>query len=116
MFKVIIAGGRNFTDYQKLEKACDKILSKITEEIEIVSGAARGSDLLGEQYAKNRGYTIKRFKPDWSIGKKAGILRNIEMGDYADAAIIFWDGQSKGSKHMIDYSKKCSLKVRVVNY
>lgn len=28
------------------------------------------------------------------------------MGDYADCAIIFWDGQSKGTQHMINYLNK----------
>lgn len=36
--------------------------------------------------------------PDWSLGKGAGHKRNTQMAEYADGAIIFWDGKSKGSK------------------
>ena len=57
------------------------------------------------------------FIPDWDTeGKKAGILRNIKMGDYADCGIIFWDGKSRGSMHMINYLKKLDKECRVVQY
>ena len=40
---------------------------------------------------------------DWDkYGKSAGFIRNKEMVDIADAAIIFWDGDSKGTKDTIE--------------
>ena len=114
--KVIIAGGRGFNDYDLLCRKADKILSR-QSEIEIVSGAARGADKLGERYADERGYTIKRFPADWgTFGKKAGYMRNEDMAEYADALIAFWDGTSKGTKHMIDIARNNDLKVRVITY
>lgn len=113
--KVIIAGGREFNNYELLRDSCDKILANQTE-VEIVSGGARGADALGEKYAKEKNYPIKLFPADWSLGKKAGYLRNQQMGDYADALIAFWDGQSKGTKHMIDIAKAKGLKLRIINY
>lgn len=62
--KVIIAGGRTFTDYPLLVKACDNALSKQIE-VEIVSGTANGADKLGERYAMEKGYSIKRFPANW---------------------------------------------------
>ena len=51
----------------------------------------------------------------WDLyGKKAGYMRNEEMAKVADGAIIFWDGESKGTKHMIDLCKKFKLKLRIV--
>jgi len=114
--KVIIAGGRGFNDYDLLCRKADKILSR-QSEIEIVSGAARGADKLGERYADERGYPIKRFPADWgTFGKKAGYMRNEDMAEYADALIAFWDGTSKGTKHMIDIARNNDLKVRVITY
>jgi len=114
--KVIIAGGRDFQDYDLLCKKLDKILSKQTE-IEIVSGAAKGADKLGERYAEERGYPIKRFIPDWGLyNKAAGFIRNVDMVEYADALILFWDGKSKGSEHMLDTAVKYKLLMRVINY
>ena len=116
MFKVIIAGGRNFNDYQLLCKTCDHMLSK-QSDIEIVSGKARGADSLGERYAKERGYQVKEFPAQWDkFGKSAGYKRNAEMADYADALIAFWDNQSTGTNHMINLAKEKKIKVKVVNY
>lgn len=38
------------------------------------------------------------------------------MGKYADGLIAFWDGKSKGTKHMIDFSVNIKIKVRVFRY
>jgi hypothetical protein len=114
--KIIIAGGRDFNDYNKLCEVCDYMLSNQTE-IEIVSGVARGADSLGEKYAKEKGYSIKQFPAEWEKYKKAaGFKRNAEMAEYADCLIAFWDGKSKGTKHMIDLATKKGLKIKICNY
>lgn len=118
MFKVIIAGGRDFNDYKLLEKKVTYFLgSKKFGETEIVSGTCKGADLLGEKLAKKNNVNIKQFPADWNThGKKAGFIRNSEMAEYADALVAFWDGKSRGTKHMIDLATKHNLKVRIVKY
>jgi hypothetical protein len=114
--KVIIAGGRDFDDYDLLCEKCDKILSRQTE-IEIVSGRARGADQLGERYAKERNYPIKMFAADWNrYGKRAGYIRNEDMANYGDGLILFWNGISKGSEHMLNTAKEWNLKIRIIIY
>jgi len=114
--KVIIAGGRNFRDYDKLRESCDNILVN-QKEVEIVSGTAVGADTLGERYAQEKDYEVKKFPAQWDLyGKSAGYKRNQQMAEYADGLIAFWDGKSKGTKHMIDIANKMGLKVRVVRY
>jgi len=85
-------------------------------DIEIVCGMTNGADLLGKRYGEEHRYPIKEFPPDWTKGKSAGYIRNEEMAKYADALIAFWDGSSKGTKHMIDLAKKYNLKVKVQKY
>lgn len=113
-FKVIIAGSRTFNNYELLVKKCDIILKNIKTPIEIVSGTALGADKLGEKYAKSRNYTIKQFPADWSLGKKAGYIRNKQMAEYADALIAFWDYKSFGTKLMLELAQKHNLKIRIV--
>ena len=114
--KVIIAGSRDFDDYELLRKYCDFYLQSQTE-IEIVSGTARGADQLGERYAKERGYPVKQFPADWDKhGRSAGYIRNEEMAKYGDALIAFWNGNSKGTEHMINLAKQYNLKIRICNY
>lgn len=120
MIKVIIAGTRDFNDYAFLKKNVDYFLQGINpnnEEIEIVSGNARGADKLGERYAKEHNLPVKLFPANWDkYGKRAGYLRNQEMANYSDVLIAFWDEKSKGTKHMIDIAKKQGLTVIVVGY
>ena len=119
-FKVIIAGGRDFNDYALLKTKADELLSFKcrTHKIVIVSGKARGADSLGERYAAEKGYEVSAHPADWdTYGKAAGYRRNAEMAQEADALIAFWDGKSRGTKHMIDLAEKQhGLVSRVVFY
>lgn len=123
MIKVIIAGSRNFYDYDIVE---DTVVSYfmsrgiLKENVEIISGGARGADSLGEQLADSYGLKLTVFPAQWNTyGKAAGMIRNKEMADYAikdsDKAILFafWDGQSRGTKGMIDIAKRCGMEVIV---
>ena len=116
--RVIIAGGRDFNDRKLLKEKCDKILGNTPrEELQIVSGGARGADLCGEGYAQDNNIDYVVFNADWKkYGKKAGILRNEQMAKYSNALIAFWDGKSPGTKNMILTAKKLGLKVRIVKY
>jgi hypothetical protein len=135
--RIIIAGGRDFDDYQMLKEEALKAISNIVlnatgqaktqkELITIISGSANGADTLGEQFANECGLKLRRFPADWCRhGRRAGYMRNVEMAEYAidkenheayGALIAFWDGQSKGTKHMIDTAKKMGLDVHVLNY
>ena len=120
MIKVIIAGTRDFDNYELLKQKMDKILAgkvRNNEEIIIISGTARGADKLGERYAREKGYKIERYPANWDkYGKRAGYIRNEQMAKVADACVCFWDEQSKGTKHMIDLAKQYKLALRVINY
>jgi hypothetical protein len=114
-FRVIIAGGRDFDDFRFLCKKCMKKLQNKTD-VTIVSGAAKGADQLGEKFANFMGYDIKRFPANWDLGLVAGMLRNRDMAEYADALIAFWDGKSKGTKNMIEEAQKRNLQVAIYYY
>lgn len=117
MINVIIAGGRDFTDYPKLKESCDAILSDIKDDITIISGDARGADKFGILYASDKGYPVQHFPADWNThGKKAGILRNVEMSKIGDILIAFYDGSSNGTGHMIRVSRQRRLQVYVISY
>lgn len=117
MFRVIIAGGRDFTDYQLLRSTMDDLLCNITDQIAVVCGQARGADTLGERYAKEKGYAVDYYPANWSLyGKRAGPIRNEQMAQNADALAAFWDGKSPGTRSMIELAKRYGLKVRIKRY
>lgn len=100
--RTIIAGSRTITDYKFVSTIIRDSNFKISV---IISGGAKGVDSLGVRYAKENGIPYELFIPDWKkYGKRAGIIRNCEMGDTASGLIAIWDGSSRGTKHMIDYA------------
>lgn len=117
--KIIIAGGREFTDYAVLKNVCDHMLSIIrtTSDVTIVSGGARGVDKMGERYAKEHDINLIVMNADWDThGKSAGYKRNQEMANVSTHLIAFWDGKSRGTKHMIDIAKRDNLISHVVDF
>lgn len=128
--KIIIAGGRDVDDYAMVEYVVEAVLTLSgLKATEVVCGGARGADSLGERWAEENGIPVKKFEADWTdiyapgalpkknpngpgfYNARAGLDRNIKMAKYADALIAFWDGESRGTKHMIDEAKKMNLKV-----
>lgn len=111
--RVVIAGSRSITDYAALQHAIAQTDFSITE---VVSGCARGPDSLGEQWADLNGIPVKQFPADWGrFGRAAGHYRNSDMADYADAAIILWDGESRGTLDMIDKMRRARKRCEVYN-
>ncbi len=120
MIRVIIAGSRTFNDYPFLESKLDFLFSKAIErgeEIIIISGKAKGADSLGERYALDRGFSVEEYPAEWErYGKSAGYRRNVQMAEVATHLVAFWDGQCRGTKHMIDIANERNLIVRVITY
>lgn len=117
--KLIVAGGRDFTDANLMIAELQKLVDsgEITDSPELVCGMAYGADLTAYSLWSGTGMVIHKFPADWArLGKRAGYKRNQEMGEFADAAVCFWDGKSKGTKHMIDIMNKLGKPVYVIRY
>lgn len=122
--KYIVAGGRDFNNYNLVCAICNSLRKvsmygapKERNLSEIVCGDARGADALGARYGEEHDIPVTHFPAKWNeYGKSAGYIRNAEMADYADAAICFWDGKSKGTKHMIDTMRRLGKGCGVFDY
>ena len=113
--KTIIAGSRSIKDLKVLEKAIQvQRMSGLGNITEVVCGCATGVDFLGQLWAKANNIPIKQFPADWNKhGRGAGFIRNIEMAKYADVLLAIWDGESKGTQHMIRTATAQGLEVHV---
>ena len=118
-FKLIVAGSRGFTDYDLMLR----VLIAMTDyeladkKLSIVSGMARGADQLGVRLATEYDLPLHKFPANWDgLGKRAGFIRNTQMGNFADGLLAFWDGQSNGTKHMVDYLHKLTKPVHLIKY
>lgn len=129
--KLIIAGGRDFDDvrflYNKMHWVLEQVKAQDMKIVEIVSGAQVsedpvthekwGADYLGELWAAEHDIPVRLFPAAWNkLGKRAGFVRNKAMADYADGLVAFWNGESKGTKNMIDNVLKLDKPAMVFTY
>ena len=112
--RLAVVGSRNFTDYTTAKVILDE-LQKDIGFTRIVSGGANGADSLAEKYAWENDIELAIFVPDWSIGKQAGFIRNVEIWDNSDYGVAFWDGKSKGTAHSFKLAKKQKKRLFVFN-
>lgn len=98
--KIAVIGSRSL-NVSNLEKYLPQGVT------EIVSGGARGIDSCAREYAKAHGIKLTEFLPEYNrYGKGAPLKRNLQIIDYADEVIAFWDGKSRGTKFVIDNCMK----------
>lgn len=104
--KVAVIGSRGIT-------RCDlsEYLPEGTDEI--VSGGARGIDSCAREYARKNGIKLTEFLPEYDkYGRGAPLRRNIQIIDYADMVLAFWDGTSRGTKFVMDKCREKGKKSR----
>ena len=105
--KIAIIGSRNLT-VQNLEKYLPLGVT------EIVSGGAKGIDTCAREYTHQKGLKLTEFLPEYQkYGRSAPLKRNIDIITYADEVIAFWDGQSRGTKFVIEACKKRKIKITI---
>lgn len=117
--RLIVAGSRTATSYEQTETAIINwhIDHKHAgNKLVIISGNAKGPDSHGIVFAKQYGHQVEIYPAEWDkYGKSAGYRRNAVMASTATHLLAIWDGQSKGTKHMIDIARKLNIPVRIIN-
>lgn len=105
--RTIIAGSRSLVSYETLLLAIAEFPFTITT---VISGTARGVDELGERWAEENNTPLECYPADWAkFGRRAGYVRNEQMAQVAEGALILWDGMSPGTKHMINTCEHVNL-------
>lgn len=105
--RIAIVGSRNVV--------VDNLKNYLSIDDEIVSGGAKGVDSCAQDYARKHGLKLTEFLPDYQkYGRAAPIIRNKLIVEYSDKVIAFWDGKSKGTLFVINYSKKLNKPCNVI--
>jgi len=115
-YRIIIAGSRTITDTETVELFFTQTLEGMNRmyDITIVSGGANGVDACAKEIADTFGYEYREFPAQWARhGKSAGPIRNRKMAEFADVLIAVWDGQSAGTRNMIQEAVDAGLFVHV---
>lgn len=115
--RLIVAGGREITDRGFVFGELDRLTGNLLKEnvVTEVCGEARGVDVIGREWAELKGLVVDSFPANWDAhGKAAGMMRNKLMANHGTHLVAFWDGESRGTKQMIDVARSFGLVVRVV--
>lgn len=112
--KVIIAGSRSITDDDDVDFILNELRADWLPFDQVVSGLAPGVDTIGKDWAEIWDIPVKEFPADWDqYGKSAGFRRNEQMAEYADVLVAIWDGESPGTKDMIQRALDHNLRLFV---
>lgn len=85
------------------------------ETTEIISGGAKGIDADAKKYATENAIALTEFLPDYRrYGKGAPLKRNIQIVEHADMVLAFWDGESRGTKFVIDHCQKMNIPLQII--
>ena len=99
----IIAGSRQGVT---LDDVAQAVQAAPWQPSAVISGMAPGADRLGERWAALNGVPVVGMPAKWKLpggmtDRGAGHKRNVKMAERAEALIAIWDGQSPGTRHMI---------------
>lgn len=110
--KAAIIGGRDFNDYNLMLEVLENVAFSV-----VISGGAKGADALAKEYALDHNLEYIEYLADWNAyGKRAGMMRNIDIINACDFVIAFWDGNSPGTKNSIELAKRQNKPVTIVKY
>jgi hypothetical protein len=117
--RIIIAGCRYFNDYGRLKLEFVQTVQEWRKEynfdsLTIISGGAKGTDALGEKLAKNYFLPLEVYQADWSLGPKAGPIRNGIMASKATHLIAFPSKSSTGTRDMIRQATQKGLIIKII--
>jgi hypothetical protein len=110
----LVTGSRDWRDKTKLVDALDLALA-FNPNMRLIHGGAAGADRLAHDWAKERGVPVQSFAPDYSRPSPQRYHeRNDRMLALADQVVAFWDGESRGTKSVIDKARQRGLRLQVV--
>lgn len=109
--KVLVCGGRNYNDREEFFWAMTHTFEG-WEDCEIITGMAKGADSLAVEFVETYGLKLHKFPADWKeYGRAAGHIRNQQMLDEGEPELVIAFPGGKGTKSMIDKSRKAGVMV-----
>lgn len=114
MKRILVCGGRDYTDQRRVFEILDKALDAF-KEVFIIQGGANGADLCAKMWAESRGIKYDEYPADWAkLGKRAGFVRNVQMLNEGKPDLVIAFPGGKGTRMMIDLANKANVNVREI--
>lgn len=107
--RVLVCGGRDFDDRERLEAAL-RLLHKANGFSLLIQGGAKGADTMAREWAAKENIATLTFNPDWEAhGKAAGAIRNQQMIDEGMPSLVVAFPGGKGTEDMLNRARKAGL-------
>jgi hypothetical protein len=114
MKRVIVCGGRDYSDALRVDQVLSKVWRK-HPDAELVEGGARGADRLARQWADENGFNVLTVEAEWDrLGKSAGYKRNEAMAELDGVIGVVAFPGGVGTAHMIKIAESRKIPVYVV--
>ena len=98
--RILITGSRNWENYGLVQYVLTDLYAKNPSAVLVSGNCPSGADAMCERMWCSLGGKVERHPADWSLGRKAGPLRNQQMVDLgADLCVAFRRGDSRGTTH-----------------
>ena len=111
--RIATIGSRTLWDSDSQELIKQTLNEYLPHITQLVSGGAKGVDKIGEHWADQNKIPTLIFKPDWSLGRHAGMLRNTTIVENSDLVLAFWDGVSKGTMDSVKKARRLGVDVKL---
>jgi len=111
--RLLVCGGREFTDSDTLDAFLDAIHLGNRGPVELViHGAARGADTMAGQWAQRRGIACIAYKADWKHeGRAAGPIRNKRMLDEGSPDLVVAFPGGRGTANMVGQARERGFEI-----
>lgn len=115
---IVVCGSRKFDNPLTVTAEIVKRMQQLQPEDEVHHGDAPGTDRIADHALKAAGRVSVPHPANWAVyGSRAGIVRNKELLDIPPGLVIaFWNGHSKGTRHMIDQARKRFIPLELHTY
>lgn len=114
--RVVVTGGRDFTDKDFVWKHLDHVHQKTPIAL-LIQGDARGVDRLCRDWAIYNHVPVEDCPADWdTLGKRAGYIRNQSMIDnyHPELCVVYPGG--RGTADMVGRVRKASIRIYAPTY
>lgn len=102
VFAVLVCGGRDYGNSAKVYTYLD-MLAAWHGQLMVITGGARGADLIAESWARQRQHIYVGFPAQWDkYGKRAGMARNAEMAALSGAQLVVAFYGGRGTRNMVN--------------
>jgi hypothetical protein len=109
--RVLVCGGRAFTDRALLEATLDRLHHAYVFTV-LIEGDARGADRMAGEWAEAQGIGHEVFKADWDgLGAKAGPIRNQQMLDEGRPDLVVAFPGAGGTDHMKRIARLAGIEI-----